>query len=287
MISRVLVFGSSGMLGGQLVRTLGDKLKCPIVQISRSSTPRWDATEKPVSVILGELELGPCDYVINASGWIPQKASGETSRDTESARLLNDIVPGDLDLVCREAKAPLLQIGTDCVFSGRSGPYYEDSTKDASDLYGSSKVSGEAKMKWATIVRTSIIGTGGYGSIFSWFSSLPKNQQIDGYVNHLWNGVSTLAFSKLAMAWIESHESFSRLHHWIPKDHVSKFELLNLFAEFSGRTDVQIRKGSSEHLIDRRLGTLNHERNRLYWELAGYTEVPSVRDLCQEFIEGT
>ena len=40
-----------------------------------------------------------------------------------------------------------IQIGTDCVFSGKDGGYVEDSFMDAEDLYGKSKIVGEIEAK--------------------------------------------------------------------------------------------------------------------------------------------
>ena len=38
-----------------------------------------------------------------------------------------------------------IQIGTDCVFSGEVGGYFEDSFQDAKDIYGKTKIGGEAE----------------------------------------------------------------------------------------------------------------------------------------------
>lgn len=272
------------MLGTAIVAHLCRSPGLDVVEISRGSTPRWDAEKDSVSEVLEELNLTPGDFVVNASGWIPQRSSGNLAMDEHAAKLMNCRVPGDLDSHCGARQIPLLQIATDCVFSGNAGPKFEDSLRDSNDLYALSKICGEDLMEWATLVRCSIVGHHGKSGLFNWLRSQTAGAEVPGYVNHLWNGVSTLAFAKLAMAWISHPEEFKRKQHWIPGDFVSKYQLLKMFSEDLSRTDLSIFEHEHQVARDMRLGTLDFGHNVHLWSMAGYTEVPNVRHLSREFI---
>lgn len=272
------------MLGTTISTHLRRSPGMEVVEISRGSTPRWDAERDSVSEILEEFDLTPRDFVINASGWIPQRSSGNLAMDEHAAKLMNCLVPGDLDSYCGARQIPLLQIATDCVFSGNAGPKFEDSVRDSNDLYGLSKICGEDLMEWATLVRCSIIGHQGKSGLFNWLRSQKAGAQVLGYVNHLWNGVSTLAFAKLAQSWITYPDEFKRKQHWIPKDFVSKYQLLKMFSEDLSRTDLSILEHEHHSARDMRLGTLDYGHNVHLWSMAGYMEVPNVRHLSGELV---
>ena len=272
------------MLGTALSEYLGRAPGMDVIEVSRGTTPRWDAVTDPVSEVLADLNLTSRDFVINASGWIPQRSSGNLAMDEHAAKLMNCIVPGDLDSNCRVRQIPLLQIATDCVFSGKAGPKFENSMRDSSDLYGLSKICGEDLMEWATLIRCSIVGQHGNSGLFNWLRSQTAGTEVLGYVNHLWNGVSTLAFAKLARAWITYPEEFKRHQHWVPGDFVSKYQLLKMFSEDLPRTDLRILEHDHQVAKDMRLGTVDSTHNFHLWSMAGYREVPNVRHLVSEFI---
>ena len=272
------------MLGTAISALLCRSPGMDVFEISRGSKPRWDAERDSVSEVIQELNLTSRDFVVNASGWIPQRSSGNLALDEHAAKLMNCLVPGDLDLICSARQIPLLQIATDCVFSGKSGPKFEDSLRDSNDLYGLSKICGEDLMEWATLVRCSIVGHHGKSGLFNWLRSQPAGAEVLGYVNHLWNGVSTLAFAKLAKAWISHPEEFKRKQHWIPEDFVSKYQLLKMFSEDLSRTDLCLVEHEHHFVRDMRLGTLDSGHNAHLWSMAGYREIPNVRHLSREIV---
>ena len=122
----------------------------------------------------------------------------------------------------------LIQIGTDCVFSGRDGSYLEDSTKDPIDSYGYSKAMGELFSPNQMMLRCSIIGreNENYLSLMEWFLRQPLNARVNGFIDHKWNGLTTLAFAKV-LNGVMSRDAFEAgTFHLVPADEVSKFQLL-------------------------------------------------------------
>jgi Predicted soluble lytic transglycosylase fused to an ABC-type amino acid-binding protein len=110
----------------------------------------------------------------------------------------------------------------------------------------------------------------------------PKNKLM-GFMNHSWNGVTTTAFAKLALGLFNAGHNKPIRHHWTPRDKVSKYELLQIFEkELGSKTQVVPHQNSKD--IDRTLSTSNPDLNEKLWKLAGYDQIPSIAELCQQFI---
>ncbi len=282
---RFIVLGSSGMLGSELSR-VAKHAGLDVVEISRSGSLRFDAAVESFIDFSRRFGVGEDDFLVNAIGWIPQKSTGSLPLDQKSANLLNSKLIEDIAEARAESGFRWLQIGTDCVFSGERGSYNEESNKDAQDLYGVSKISGEQFCSEALLVRCSIIGAepnSSYG-LYSWFKSASKSGPVKGFQNHIWNGVTTTVFSKLAVGLFES-DMRSCNQHLIPADQVSKFQLLRLFAEGLGLPLELVEPVEAPTSIDRTLSTLNQDQNQRLWRLAGYDLIPdidlNVRDMVK------
>src|SRR5207244_6584362 len=104
---------------------------------------------------------------------------------------VNSLFPYALSDVAEAAGARVLQIATDCVFSGREGSYREDSPHDPLDVYGKTKSLGEVQAPHFLNLRCSIVGPEirGFRSLLCWFLAQPRNARLRGFVNHWWNGV--------------------------------------------------------------------------------------------------
>lgn len=215
-----------------------------------------------------------------------QKASGNATRDAESAQLLNTKLVEDISKASTESGFRWLQIGTDCVYSGDRGGYSEASEKDAKDLYGISKISGEKYCSEALLIRCSIIGAE-YNSTFglySWFKSASKSGPVKGFENHIWNGVTTNVFAKLAVGLSQS-DLRSCNQHFVPNTQVSKFELLRLFAEGLNLPESSVEPFAAPESVNRTLRTLNHDQNLRLWKLAGYDLIPDIDLFVREMIQ--
>ena len=183
-------------------------------------------------------------------------------------------------------KAKIIQIATDCVFSGEDGLYIETDIHDATDIYGKTKSLGEVKDKNFYNIRSSIIGIDEKQvSLLSWFLSQKKNAIINGYSNHYWNGITTLHFAKLCHAIIKRSNDIPNLLHFIPANNISKYELLKIIADKINRKDIKIKKRKAENTVDRTLFSKYGLMNLLLWERMGYTTPQSIEDMVEELEE--
>jgi dTDP-4-dehydrorhamnose reductase len=282
---KTVVLGASGMLG-QAVAQIASKTEPEITQVSRSQGYRWDAHLESFSSLAKNLSLEQSDWLVNCVGWIPQKAKGNLAQDSSDAKRLNSGLPAEISAEKASLGFGWIQIATDCVFRGDKGPYGESAIQDAGDLYGSTKIKGESSSHGAILIRCSIIGPdeNQRSGLFEWFRSLPHDAEVSGYTNHLWNGVSTLVFSKLSAGIIGSDRRHPVRHHLVPLGHASKYELLCLFKELTGRSDVRIVPTRAKQSVDRRLITEQPALNEELWGLAGYSRAQTIEEMCEELV---
>ncbi|MEP5536767.1 sugar nucleotide-binding protein, partial [Ekhidna sp.] len=165
---KVLIVGASGMLGHAIIRLLNDDVEqFEVIGTLRGTDTSLYAenmhrvhfcenvdvlTTTPLNTVF---QIHEPDVVINCVGLIKQRPNAE---DPIEAINLNALFPHRLAQMCNRFGARLIQISTDCVFSGKSGRYSEEDTPDAIDFYGRSKLLGEVTYGNAVTLRTSIIG---------------------------------------------------------------------------------------------------------------------------------
>lgn len=281
-IPRIIILGSTGMLGQEVVKTFSREAE-PFNAYSRTGgkSERFTFTGQAPRELATQLSIHPGDFVINCIGWIPQVASGDNRVDSANAMLLNIQLPEALEGLAKEYGAKVLQVATDCVFIGSTGDYSESSSMDATELYGLSKIQGELKQPSAMRIRASIVGpdANSASGLFSWFLSQGHQRSVIGFTNHIWNGVTTAALSKLFLGICRGGEFQSGCFHWVPRGKATKYELLSWFQEGLRLESPAISSGLGPSKVDRTLTTNRPDINEHLWALAGYSEVPSVRSL--------
>jgi dTDP-4-dehydrorhamnose reductase len=235
-LSRIAVIGGNGMLGHAVCRRLS-RAHAVEALVRRSGaeaavlarrlgavtiTPGIDARD--TGALRAVLTRSQPDIVINCAGLIKQKPEAQ---DAAAAIALNALLPHQIADIADQWGGKLIQIGTDCVFSGEKGPYTEDDKPDARDLYGLSKLLGEVTRAPHLTLRTSIIGPQleGAEGLIGWFVS-QKGGTVEGYRRAIFSGLTTTALADIIAAVIEDHPALSGLYH-VASAPVSKFELLS------------------------------------------------------------
>jgi dTDP-4-dehydrorhamnose reductase len=133
-------------------------------------------------------------------------------------------------------------------------------------------------------IRVSIIGpeAGRSTSLFEWVRNQPENSRINGYSDHLWNGVTATSFAKICRGLIENNGFVAGTHHLLPSDTMTKFELVTVIANKCGRKDIEINESPSGNKVDRTLATTNESLSAQLWANAGYPSIPSISELVAE-----
>lgn len=237
-MKKIMILGSAGMLGHMVYTYLKNSGKYIVIDSSypnkfNDSSILLDITDK--FELEHYLNREKPDIIVNCIGIL---INGSISNPA-NAIYLNSYLPHQLSSMIRRWSGKLIQISTDCVFSGHKGYYSEADFTDARDIYGLSKILGEINNENDLTIRTSIIGPelkmNGEG-LFHWFSR--QHGQVKGYTKAYWSGVTTLELSKAIDAAIE--QNLSGLYHLSKDEKISKSDLLQLIKRIWNRNDIQI-----------------------------------------------
>ncbi len=245
---KVVVLGSLGMAGHIMTEYLSSTGQYTVYGVARNNgkfvNTVLDVTNFGVLKKLLE-EIKP-DYVVNCIGVLVSQSKDNIS----NAILLNSYLPHFLSELGEKINYKFIHISTDCVFSGKSGQYKEDSFRDGDDNYARTKALGEIFNEKDLTIRTSIIGPelkhNGTGLI-DWF--LKQQGTINGFTNAYWSGVTTLELAKSTNALIK--QGLTGIYHLCPKEKISKYNLLIMLAKI-WRKNIEV-KAFEDYKTDKSL----------------------------------
>ena len=290
-MNTVLILGASGMLGsavlkefsnfqGELIATT--RVGASLVAGSNVRFLKFDAATDNLDSAFSM----PIDYVINCIGIIKPYINDSDPKQTETAFEINGAFPNRLEAWATKRGAKVIQIATDCVFSGSKGKYLESNEHDALDVYGKSKSLGEAKGDSMMHLRVSIIGpeVDRNSSLLEWVRNQPKNAEVSGYTDHFWNGITSMHFATIARGIIENDLFEAGVFHVLPQDSTSKCELVTLIAKYLGRSDIKVNPTATGSNINRTLDTSFPAKNKIFWQAAGYDAPPTIEQMVSEVI---
>jgi len=248
---KIFIFGSNGMLGNYMKTFLSKKYK--IIPLTRKVYDLSKLSIDSLSELLKYKNIQKDDIVINCAGVIPQ-SSKQRGLNTRLYLTINSLFPVVLSQICDKFKAKMIHVTTDCVFSGKDGNYDENSLHDEINDYGMSKSLGE--LCKATIIRTSIIGeeVNNKRSLLEWVRS-NRGGEINGFTNHIWNGVTCLQLSKIIEKMIREKIYWEGVRHTFSPRSVSKYELVALINEIYD-LNIKVNKFEMGNLIDKTLTTI-------------------------------
>ncbi|HEY5897594.1 MAG TPA: SDR family oxidoreductase [Burkholderiales bacterium] len=229
---RILVLGGDGMLGHQVFLELRQRqavrvtLRQPLEAYAGGLFDAGNAfggidvrAPERLAAVLSEYQP---QAVVNAVGIVKQR---KESDDAIVSLEVNSLLPHRLAIACRALGAQLVQVSTDCVFSGERGGYREEDRPDPPDLYGLSKLAGEVSAEGAVTLRTSMIGLGlnRKTSLIDWF--LTQHGRISGYRGAIFSGFTTRELARIIARVVERHPQASGLYH-ASATPISKYDLL-------------------------------------------------------------
>lgn len=196
------------MLGHMVVKYLRSE-KVSVL----TSNARWPELQHDIKSFKG-------DYIVNCIGAIPQRTNDFN---------INWQLPIWLDL---NAPSKVIHPGTDCEID--------------EDPYGVSKnIAGNyirTLSKQTRSIKTSILGPEitGNASLMSWF--LSQQEQVYGYTEAIWNGNTTLEWSKQCLLMMKNwNNNKYKKENIIFTDSISKYDLLSTINEIFNK-DIKIIK---------------------------------------------
>jgi dTDP-4-dehydrorhamnose reductase len=240
LLERVLILGSTGLIGHQIYNYLRDFSNYELLNIDyrkklMKDTILLDARNEN-DFIEKIKDLKP-QYIINCIGLL----ISASNKDIKSAIFLNAYMPHRLKALADEIDAKLIHISTDCVFSGyKKEPYTENDFKDGKDIYAKTKGLGEIICEKHLTLRTSVVGPelkSDGEELFHWFMN--QEDKINGFTKSIWSGVTTFELAKAVKYSIE--ENITGLYHVTNNTSINKYELLKLFKKYTNKP-IDIKK---------------------------------------------
>ena len=266
---KFLILGVSGMAGHIIAKYLQESGH-QVVGYSRRTVPGIDCIQGDARDLLKLEQIiskGDFDTVVNAIGVLNQFA--ET--DKENAAFVNAYLPHYLAKVTENKATRVIHMSTDCVFSGKTGPYKESAFPDGESFYDRSKALGELQDGKNLTLRNSIVGpdinANGIG-LLNWF--MKQNGTINGYTTAMWTGLTTLELAKVIE--YAALNKASGLVNMVNDHNISKYELLRLFNHYLRHDAVDIQP-SEAVCLDKTLVRTNWDMN--------YT-IPSYETMVKE-----
>jgi dTDP-4-dehydrorhamnose reductase len=287
-MAKVLILGGSGMIGTGLAQSLqaaGVNVEVtsrggvPLERLPGVAVHKFEAKTDSIEVLTNHLEPG--DYIINCIGMVKSLIHDDQPESCDAAYLLNSTFPSKLAAVAETKGLKIIQMATDCVYSGHDGNYSESAAHDAIDVYGKSKSRGEIPSTSVMNLRVSVIGKGSQG-LYHWVASQPQGATITGYLDHQWNGITSIEYGRIIAGIVHDDLFTPGVHHIVPTGSVDKNELVQLIAANAGRSDIKIEPANSSKAVDRTLTTNDEAFNARLWAAAGRATVPSVAELVAE-----
>lgn len=246
---KVLVLGSTGMLGNAVGKHFESNKNLDTILTFRNKEVSYGINKVFFDVLNSSVEeLPEVDYLINCVGIIKPYID----KDMKDSVYVNSLFPHKLANFCESRNIKMLHITTDCVFTGKEGKYTEDSLHDCTDIYGKSKSLGEPKN--CMVIRTSIIGEEIHknASLIEWVKSM-KNKKVNGFTNHLWNGVTTKHYAEICEKIILQDMYEKSLFH-VHSDDVTKLEMLKMISS-KFHLNLEIQPTEAKEFCDRTLRT--------------------------------
>lgn len=242
---KFLVLGATGMAGHTIAIYLKEQGH-DVTAFSKREFPyckniNGDALDQE---FMKKLLIEGCyDVVINCIGVLNSACDDNPAR----AVYLNGYLPHFIVQTLKDTKTKYIHMSTDCVFSGKSGNYDENSFPDGETFYDRTKALGEINDNKNLTFRNSIIGPdineNGIG-LFNWF--MKQEGTINGYNKAIWTGVTTLTLAK-AMEQA-SVQDITGIYNLVNNESINKFELLNLFNKYMKEDRIIIKPSDSLNL---------------------------------------
>lgn len=234
---RILVLGCNGM-AGHIIALYFKEHGHDVIGFARSKSDFIDTIigdAYDINLLSESIKAEEFDAVINCIGLLNQFAEN----DKAAAAFMNGFLPHFLVKVTDDMPTRVIHMSTDCVFSGKTGPYREDSFPDGTTFYDRSKALGEIRDNKNLTLRNSIVGPDikarGIG-LLNWF--MQQSGEVNGFTSAMWTGQTTLQLAKTMEAALNMNAV--GLINAVPSTNISKYELLKLFNHYLRNDEIII-----------------------------------------------
>ena len=266
---KIIILGKNGMLGNYIFKYLSKYYD--VYGVTRDQIDFKDSGSMPEK-FQGMFALSDEDLVVNCVGTIKPRCD---QLGPINAISINSILPHILANDSTKRGYKLIHPTTDCIYSGKTGNYTEESSMDVTDIYGVSKYMGENEN--STNLRVSIIGEeiNNKRSLVEWCKTL-EGKCANGFTDHHWNGVTCLTYAKIINKMITENIWWKGTRHALSPKAINKYDLVKLITD-TFKIKVNLKSVDSGSTCNRTLQTKHLENSRF--------KVPELQEQIEEMKE--
>ncbi len=275
---KILITGSNGMLGSDLVKQLNENniLSCP-------TSNNLDITNKE-EVIDFIVSQSP-DVVINTAAYTDVDGCEENQ---EKAYAVNGEGVKNLALGCNKADASLVHISTDYVFNGQKNtPLVEDDEIGPISIYGKSKLQGEQHIQKILdkyyIVRTAwLYGLNGKNFPKTMLELAKTHDKITVVNDEIGSPTYTVDLAKAISELIQT--DYYGIYHITNSDACSWCEFAKYIFNIAN-IDVDVIPVTAKEFARAAPRPSYSVLNNKNWESKGFKPLRSYREAIKDYVE--
>ena len=257
---RILVTGSSGMLGIDLTSFLKESYEVVCTDIAKKDNPYYEVKNFMMSDITDSqaaieiVKRSKADVIVHTAAWTDVDGC---ELDKEKAMKINAEGTHNMALGCKESKAILFYIGSDFVFDGdKNDTYREEDKTNPVNVYGMSKLKGEEFIKRELdryfIVRTSwLFGKNGRNFVDIILDKAERKKELRVVVDQFGSPTYTMDLSKALEKLISialTNNDISGVYHFSNSGSCSWYKYAQEIIRISGKNDVRFTPITSAEL---------------------------------------
>ncbi len=275
---KVLIIGSEGMLGHDLVDILSEEN-----EINTTTIDTLDITDIGKTIAKVQ-EISP-DVVVHAAAFTDVNGS-ETKKDL--AYSVNGIGTRNVAVACKETNSALVYICTDYVFDGEKGSSYQeyDQTNPLS-VYGKTKLHGETYIRDILskfyIVRTSwLYGYHGPNFVTTMLKLAETMDTISVVNDQIGSPTYTMDLAK-AISKLIKKPSYG-IYHISNGGECSWYDYAKEIFEIAG-IEINVKPVSTEEYPQPAPRPKYSVLENYNWKMEGFAEIRNYKDALQEYMK--
>ena len=275
---KVLIIGSEGMLGHDLVDTLSAENEISTTTIDTLDITDINKTIKTVK------EINP-DVVVHAAAFTNVDGS-ESNQDL--AYKVNVLGTRNVAVACSEADSALVYICTDYVFDGTKGsPYYEYDQTNPLSVYGKTKHLGEVYIRDILnkfyIVRTAwLYGFHGPNFVTTMLNLAKTNDTISVVSDQIGSPTYTVDLAN-AIAQLIKKPAYG-IYHVTNSEHCSWYEYAQEIFDIAG-IDIELKPVTTEEFGSPAPRPKYSVLENYNWKMEGFQEIRSYKEALRAYMD--
>jgi dTDP-4-dehydrorhamnose reductase len=275
---KVLIIGSEGMLGHDLVDSLSAENEISTTTIDTLDITDINKTIKTVK------EINP-DVVVNAAAFTNVN---ECESKFDLAYKVNVLGTRNVAVACREVDSALVYISTDYVFDGTKGSsYYEYDQTNPLSAYGKTKYLGEVYTRDILdkfyIVRTAwLYGYHGPNFVTTMLNLAKTNDTISVVNDQVGSPTYTVDLAN-AIEQLIKKPAYG-IYHVTNSEYCSWYEYAKEIFDIAG-IDVEVKPVTTEEFPTPALRPEYSVLENYNWKMEGFPEIRSYKEALREYMD--